>query len=153
MIKISDLLNKDVIKANLEAGDKKGVLKELVDLLYESGKVKDKDKVLKVLLEREALGSTGIGEGVAIPHGKLDNLDKIVAAFGRSLEGVDFGSLDNQPAHLFFLFLAPKDSAGDHLKVLAKISRLLKNTLFREALLTAKDTDEIMNKIREEESR
>ncbi len=99
----------------------------------------DQDGVLEVLVERERLGSTGIGDGVAIPHGKLADIDNLLLSFGRSRAGVDFDSLDGKPAHLFFLVVAPDRSAGVHLKALARISRLLKSHVVRKELLEAKD--------------
>jgi len=104
-----------------------------------------------VLIERERLGSTGIGGGVGIPHGKLDDLQSIVLGFGRSRGGVDFESLDGKSTHIFFLLLAPQNSAGLHLKLLARISRLLKKGLFKERLLQALDRDEIYHAIKEED--
>jgi PTS system nitrogen regulatory IIA component len=94
---------------------------------------------MEVLIERERLGSTGIGDGIAIPHGKLANLDELLLSFGRSVSGVDFDSLDGKPAHLFFLVVAPENSAGTHLKALARISRLLKSNVVRRELMEAKD--------------
>ena len=103
----------------------------------------DLKTLMDVLIERERLGSTGIGDGIAIPHGKLNNLDKLLLSFGRSLAGVDFDSLDGKPAHLFFLVVAPENSAGAHLKTLARISRLLKSNAVRRDLMEAKDTQAI----------
>jgi nitrogen PTS system EIIA component len=150
-MKVLDYLPEEVIEADLKSDTKIGVLKELVQLLFNNHQVKDTNKALEVLLEREKLGSTGIGDGVAIPHAKYNDIKTLVAAFGRSREGVNFESLDNKPAHLFFLFLAPENSATLHLKILARISRLLKKTSFREALMQAEGGKEIFQAIADEE--
>jgi len=150
-MKVLDYLPEEVIEADLKSDTKIGVLKELVQLLVNNHQIKDTNKALEVLLEREKLGSTGIGDGVAIPHAKFNDIKTLVAAFGRSREGVDFESLDNKPAHLFFLFLAPENSATLHLKILARISRLLKKTAFREALMQANGREEIFQTIADEE--
>ncbi|MGA1875538.1 MAG: PTS sugar transporter subunit IIA [bacterium] len=150
-MKILDFLPMGVIEADLKARTKIEVLKELVLSLVKNNLVRDTDKALEVLLEREKLGSTGVGDGVAIPHAKFNGVKDLVAVFGRSLGGIDFESLDNKPAHLFFLFLAPENSAALHLKVLARISRLLKKPDFRESLMRAKDREAIYKAIAEEE--
>jgi len=149
-MKILEALNKNAIIDDLKAEDKKGVLEELVSPLVETTGV-DQETLVKVLIERERLGSTGIGGGVGIPHGKLDDLQSIVLGFGRSRGGVDFESLDGKSTHIFFLLLAPENSAGLHLKLLARISRLLKKGLFKERLLQALDRDEIYHAIKEED--
>jgi PTS system nitrogen regulatory IIA component len=104
-------------------------------------------------MDREGLGSTGIGEGVAIPHGKIPGIDRLVAVFGRSPAGVQFASLDGKPARLFFLILAPENSAGMHLKALARISRLLKDPRFRERLLAAEGAEGLSQVLREADER
>lgn len=154
-MKIMDFLNEKAIEDNLISKDKKEVTRELVELLIQAKeiKAKDKEKIVKILLERESLGSTGIGQGIAIPHGKTEGVRRIVAAFGRSLFGIDFASLDREPVYLFFLILAPADSVGAHLKALARISRLLKNKNFRQALKEAKDEGELLNIIKCEDKR
>jgi PTS system nitrogen regulatory IIA component len=150
-MKILDYLPMEVIEADLKAKTKIEVLKELVLSLVKNGLVKDTDQALEVLLEREKLGSTGVGDGVAIPHAKFNGVKNLVAVFGRSVGGIDFESLDNKPAHLFFLFLAPENSAALHLKVLDRISRLLKKPDFRESLMRARDREEIYKAIIKEE--
>ena len=107
----------------------------------------------EVITEREKLGSTGIGEGVAIPHGKLKNIGNLLISFGRSREGVDFDSMDGKPAHLFFLLIAPEESVGVHLKTLARISKLLKSQDVRKRLLDAETAEEIFSVITEEEEK
>ncbi|MEW6380090.1 MAG: PTS sugar transporter subunit IIA [bacterium] len=150
-MRVLDYLPEEVIEADLKAETKMGVLRELVQLLVNNNQVRNADKALEVLLEREKLGSTGIGDGVAIPHAKFSDIKTLVAAFGRSRKGINFESLDNKPAHLFFLFLAPENSAPLHLKILARISRLLKKTTFREALMQAKSGRDIYQAIADEE--
>ncbi|RLB08152.1 MAG: PTS sugar transporter subunit IIA [Deltaproteobacteria bacterium] len=150
-MKIIDILDKNCIIEELASQDKKGALEELVSVLVDNDRLKDKEKALQVLLEREKLGSTGIGDGIAIPHGKLKGIKGIICSFGRSKNGIDFQSLDGKPTHLFFLLLAPEDSAGEHLKALARLSRLLKDTQFRERLMEAKTKEEIYSIIAEED--
>jgi PTS system nitrogen regulatory IIA component len=150
-MRIIDILSKDSIVENLTSRSKKEVIQELVKALPK-GRY-DSDKLVQILLEREKLGSTGIGDGVAIPHGKLGDIDKLMASFGRSKKGVDFDALDGSPTHLFFLLVAPENSAGIHLKALAKISRLFKDGQFRNALMSAKDKEEIYDIIKEEDEK
>ena len=152
-MKIMDFLNKNAITTNLKAQDKEGVIRELVDLLAGAGDIADKEDLIKAILAREALGSTGIGQGIGIPHAKSQNVKELVAAFGLSKSGVDFDSLDGEPAYIFFLLLAPEESAGPHLKALARISRMLKDKYFRELLRKAKDESEILRIIQEEDSK
>ncbi len=146
-MKLSELFNEDNIVADLNAGDKKGVLEELVEAVINHESSVEKHALVKVLLERERLGSTGIGDGVAIPHGKYHGVAQPLVSFGRSRKGVDFESMDGQPAHLFFLLVAPENSANVHLKVLATIARILKNSSFRKALMEAPSGGEIYDKI------
>lgn len=149
-MKILDVLPKEAILADLKAVDKKGVLEELVVPVANLSGVNHEDLV-KVLMERERLGSTGIGEGIGIPHGKVKNLDSLILVFGLSRKGVDFDSMDGLPAHIFFLLITPENSTGLHLKLLARISRILKNDPFKEKLLHATSPDEIYSIIKEEE--
>jgi PTS system nitrogen regulatory IIA component len=132
-----------MIVSRLTSSDKAGVLRELVRVLAQAEKEVDEQRMLEILLERESLGSTGIGEGVAIPHGKSKDVKKLLASFGRSLPGIDFQSMDGKPAHLFFLLVAPENSAGIHLKALARISRLMKDQIFRKRLMEANSSEEI----------
>ena len=142
-MKICDVLHKDAILADLRAQNKKGILEELVAPVADIAEVQQEDLV-RVLLERERLGSTGIGGGIGIPHGKMKNLENLVLGFGLSRKGVDFESLDGKPAHIFFLLVTPENSTGLHLKLLARISRILKNETFKNRLLEAGDRDEIL---------
>jgi PTS system nitrogen regulatory IIA component len=151
-MKISEILGKDLLVPHLQSKNKKGVLEELAGVLVARGKLRDLDQVVEVLLDREKLGSTGIGDGIAIPHGKIKDLSGVVASFGRSPEGVDFESLDQKPAHLFFLLVAPENSAGVHLKALARISRLLKDPSFRKRLMEAGNEEELFQIISEEDA-
>ena len=149
---ITDILNEDSIIAELTSRDKKGVLEELVSVLVEHGRLHDKERPVQVLLERERLGSTGIGDGIAIPHGKLKEIKGIVCSFGRTKAGIDFQSIDEKPAHLFFLLLAPEDSASEHLQALARLSRLLKDDQLRRRLMEANPKEEIYRIIAEEDA-
>ncbi|MBW1866005.1 MAG: PTS sugar transporter subunit IIA, partial [Deltaproteobacteria bacterium] len=126
------------------------ILEELVSPLVETTGI-DQEILVKVLIERERLGSTGIGGGVGIPHGKLDDLKSITLGVGISRRGVDFESMDGNPTHIFFLLLTPENSTGLHLKLLARVSRLLKKGPFKERLLQALDRDEIYRAISEED--
>lgn len=150
-MKILDFLCREAITADLTSQTKKEVLNELVELLAKAKKVKNVSEVVKTLTEREQLGSTGIGQGVAIPHGKTDSVSEIVAAFGISKKGIEFDALDGEPVYLVFLLLAPLDAAGTHLKALAKISRLLKDRFFRQALREAQSPEEVIKIIEEED--
>ena len=150
-MKISELLNPQAIVADLKATGKDAALSELTDALLTVTPLLRRDDVLQVLQERERLGSTGIGDGVAIPHGKLKGMPELMLAFGRSKAGVDFESMDGQPAHLFFLLLAPEESVGVHLKALARISKLLKDVEVRQQMLDATDSEQIYKLICERE--
>jgi len=151
-MKILDVLDKEAILVDLKSDDKKGVLEELVTPAARIAGV-NHEEVMRVLLDREQLGSTGIGGGIGIPHGKLKGLKSLVLGFGLSRKGVDFESIDGKPTHIFFLLVTPENSTGLHLKLLARISRILKNDLFKERLLEAIDRDEILSIIKEEDDR
>lgn len=142
-MKISELLNPQAVVAEMKAVSKEAALSELTDALLEVAPGLRRDDVLHVLKEREQLGSTGIGDGVAIPHGKLKGIPELMLAFGRSRGGVDFESMDGQPAHLFFLLVAPEESVGVHLKTLARISKLLKDVDVRQQMLDAENAEQI----------
>jgi nitrogen PTS system EIIA component len=153
MAMIRDMLHHDLIINEIGAKDKIGVIREFAQLLCSTGRLSDEEAVVHVLMEREALGSTGIGDGVAIPHGKLPNITDMVVAFGRSSAGIDFDSMDAKPVHLFFLLVTPEDKPGDHLRALARISRILKNPDLREKLKLASERDEILRMIYEEDGK
>jgi len=142
-MKLSELLTPECIISDLKAHDKKGALEELSQIITEQEPTLNKGSLLQILLERERLGSTGIGEGIALPHGKVEKLNRLMVSFGRSIEGLGFDSVDDQPAYLLFLLVAPENSAGVHLQALAKISRILKDSNFRQRLMQAKSREEI----------
>lgn len=150
-IRVLDFLSADAIAVDLAATSKKAVLDELVGLLAKQGKIKDTQATVNVLLEREKLGSTGIGQGIAIPHAKTDQVKEVIAAFGLSRRGVAFDSLDGDPVHLFIILVAPPDAAALHLKALARISRLLKDKFFRQSLRDVKDKNEVLRIIKQED--
>ena len=149
-MKILDNLNQKAIISKLHATDKNGVLNELSTALAEASGG-NQEEMMRVLLDRERLGSTGIGGGIAIPHGKMNSLDSLLMAFGRSRKGVNFETMDGKPAHMFFLLLAPQDSTGGHLKMLARISQLLKDSVFKERLMNAVDQRELYAAFEEED--
>jgi PTS system nitrogen regulatory IIA component len=149
-MKILDVLPKEAIIADLKARDKQGVLKELVTPIASLTDL-ESDRILRVLMERERLGSTGIGNGIGIPHGKLKELENLILGFGLSRRGVDFESMDGRPTHIFFTLVTPENSTGLHLKLLARISKILKHDPFRERLLRAADREEIYTIIQEED--
>jgi PTS system nitrogen regulatory IIA component len=134
-MRVADILTADLIIPNLRSTTKAEVLQELAQYLASKRPEIKAEQLLTVLLDRERLGTTAIGEGIAIPHGKLPGLKGVMAVFGRSLTGIDCHSLDGQPTKLFFLLVAPDESAGLHLKALARVSRLLKERAFRDRLL------------------
>jgi PTS system nitrogen regulatory IIA component len=145
-MRILDVLTQDAIVPDLRARDKKEVLEQLVQPVAARTGTSAKDLV-RVLMERERLGSTGIGGGIGIPHGKLRNLDTLVLGVGLSRQGVDFDSLDGRPTHIFFLLITPENSTGLHLKLLARISRILKNEPFKEQLMAAGDAEAVWTAI------
>jgi nitrogen PTS system EIIA component len=152
-MKIADILSPKMVIADLKGATKPDVLNELAKALatnYPEIKLAD---LTAVLAERERLGSTAIGDGIAIPHGKLRGVMKIIGAFGRHAQGVDFDSLDGEPSQIFFVLVAPEDSASLHLKALARVSRLLKEASFRGHLLAAKDSAELYTLIEEEDNK
>jgi PTS system nitrogen regulatory IIA component len=150
-MKICQYLTPDLIVPDLKALNKEGVLSELADWIAAHVSGLKAEEVLQVLLDRERLGSTGIGEGFAIPHGKLKTLEQMIIAFGRSSQGISFDSLDGKAAYYFFVLIAPEDSAGLHLKALAKISRFLKNSAFKEGLSRASDREALHKVIQEQD--
>jgi PTS system nitrogen regulatory IIA component len=150
---ITDILTPDMVLPDLSADSKSAVLRELAAKLCTRHSTMKPERLAAILNERERLGSTAIGDGIAIPHGKIDGIGAIVGVFGRSLRGVDFDSLDGKPTHLFFLLVAPEEAASLHLKALARVSRLLKNATFREQLMSAPDSAEIYRLIKEEDEK
>jgi len=142
-MKILDVLDKEAILVDLEATDKIGILNELVVPAARITGMAHSDMV-KVLMERERLGSTGIGGGIGIPHGKLKHLERLVLGFGLSRRGVDFESMDGRPTHLFFLLITPEHATDLHLKLLARVSRLLKKDSLKEMLMKATSADDVI---------
>lgn len=152
-MRVVDILKEELIVPQLQSQTKTEVLRELAFHLAEHHPEINPEQLVTVLLERERLGTTAIGEGIAIPHGKLPGLNGVVAAFGRSVKGVDCQSLDGAPTKIFFLLVAPEDSAGIHLKALARVSRLLKDRGFRERLLSVEAQAELHRVICEEDAK
>ncbi len=149
-MKILEVMSKEAILDDLKSQNKKGILEELVVPLASTTGLNSEDLV-RVLMERERLGSTGIGGGIGIPHGKIKDLESLVLGFGLSRNGINFESIDGEPTHIFFVLITPEDSTGLHLKLLARISRILKNDHFKERLLNAADRDELFEIIKQED--
>lgn len=152
-MKIKQILNRESVVASLQAQTKEAILTELAALLAPRCPEVAPTEIVHVLAEREKLGSTGIGNGIAIPHGKISGLTQIVSGFGRSPTGIPFDSQDGKPTHIFFVLLAPENAASLHLKALARLSRLLKDLHFRNKLLEAKDEDELFQSILDEDEK
>ena len=152
-MKVTEILSPEMVLPDLKGTTKDQVLRELAAGLAAKFPDINFEELASVLSERERLGSTAIGDGIAIPHGKMRGVTKIIGAFGRHRGGVDFDSLDGNPTHIFFVLVAPEDSASLHLKALARVSRLLKDDEFRKRLINAADAAEIYKLIREEDSK
>ena len=146
-MKLFEIIDEDNVMPDLKCSDKKGVLEELAGLISDHDPSIDKTALIKVLVERERLGTTGIGDGVAIPHGKLSGVKRPVISFGRCKNGLDFDSIDGQPAYLFCLLVAPENSSGIHLQVLARIAKILKSSTFRQRLMEANTRKELYQAI------
>jgi len=152
-MKIVDLIKPEMILSSLSATSKPKIIRELAEYLAERHNDVPEKELARVLIDREALASTAIGEGVAIPHGKLSTVAEIVACIGRAKAGVDFDSMDGQPTYLFFVLVAPENSTGAHLKALARISRVFKDDGFRSRLLAAPDAESMYAVIAEEDAK
>jgi nitrogen PTS system EIIA component len=152
-MKVVDFLAPDAIVPSLSGTSKGAVLAELASFLAERQPRIDVPTLRRVLEEREQLASTAIGDGIAIPHGKLDTLDRLVGALGRSVAGLDCDSIDGKPTHLLFMLVAPTNSAGIHLKALARLSRLFRDAAFRQKLLDAPDSATMYRTIAEEDAK
>jgi PTS system nitrogen regulatory IIA component len=152
-MKIVDYLKEEWVIPDLKGTDKRSILKELASVLVEPCQVASAEELLQVLLEREKLGSTGIGEGIAIPHGRLKKLKRFFISFGRSIKGVDFDSIDRGPSRLFFLVMAPENSAVDNLKLLSRIVTLLRDTSFKKQLMEVPSRKDIFRIISEEDEK
>jgi PTS system nitrogen regulatory IIA component len=148
-----DYLREEWVIPDLQGTDKRSILRELSNVLVKPCQVASAEELLQVLLDREKLGSTGIGEGIAIPHGRLKKLKKFFISFGRSTAGVDFDSIDRSPSQLFFLVMAPENSAVDNLKLLGRIVTLLKDSSFKKRLLEASSQKELFKIIAEEDEK
>ena len=144
-MEVHEFINQDLIKMNLLSQDKDSVIEEMIDIMVENGIVTDKEEVVKKAMEREAKGTTGVGKGVAIPHVKSEAVERPAVAFGRSAEGIDYGSMDEKPSYLFFLITVPEESHDEHLQLLAKLSRNLVHDEFRDSLLEAESDEEVMD--------
>jgi len=152
-MKIMDILVREAVILDLSSHAKRDVLAEMAHNLAAAEPGLDERRLLEVLLERESLQSTGIGEGVAIPHGKLPGLKRLIASFARSRAGVDFESIDGLRTQLFFLLVVPEHSGGQHLKALARISRFFRDAAFRKALLEAERIEDVFRSIEEEDAK
>ena len=150
---ISEALRETCVIADLKGETKEEILRELVFSLKEIGLIEHVEEAVKVILDREKLGSTGIGDGVAIPHGKMKKLQNVLCAFGRSSKGIDFGAVDGQPVRIFFLLLAPEESTGLHLKMLSRISRIVRDASFRKKLMEEVNTLQVYKDIVEEDKK
>jgi PTS system nitrogen regulatory IIA component len=151
-MKIMDFLSQDTIIVDLKATDKKSAIIELTEVLKNNKKIRNSEDIINIVLEREKLGSTGIGQGVAIPHGKTDLLQEQIGVLGISRKGIEFNSLDGEPVHIIFLLVGPIEVAGQHLKALSRISRLFKDKFLRQAIKEAKTTQEVVKLIQQEDA-
>jgi len=141
---ITELLSVNLIKLELSSKTKEDVIKEMVTILDENGKLLDVDKYLQAVLDREKEFSTGIGMGIAIPHGKSSGVKEPALVFGRSAVGIDYQSMDDELAHIFFLIAVPEESSNEHLKILGQISRKLMHKELRDSLMKAVSAEEII---------
>jgi nitrogen PTS system EIIA component len=144
---MKDVLKESCVIADLKGTSKKEILSELARSFKDAGLIRDVDGAVDVIFEREKLGSTGIGEGIAIPHGKMKGIDRILCAFGRSKKGVDFDAVDGKPVHIFFLLLAPEESVGLHIQMLSRISRILRDEGFRRHLIEEAENNDLYTDI------
>ncbi|HPP66826.1 MAG TPA: PTS sugar transporter subunit IIA [bacterium] len=152
-MKISEFISEKEIIIGMKATEKDAAIDELLQVLEKNGLLQDRKPVLETLLEREKLGSTGIGQGIAVPHAKTDQVKNLVCALGTSHKGVNFDSLDGEPVYIIFLVLAASGATGIHLKALAKIARLLKDKVFRNSLTASKTPQEAYQILKEDEDR
>jgi len=152
-MRIEEVLKESCVIDSMTGKTKRDILSELVGALKRTGLIDDVEKVVGIILDREKLGSTGIGDGVAIPHGKMKGIHNFLCVFGRSIEGVDFDAVDRKPVHIFFLLLAPENSASLHLKMLSRISKILRDPSFRKRLIELGDAKEIYRDIVDEDKK
>jgi len=153
MVKLSQILDVKCIKLGLNSKRKKDVIKEMVDLIYQAGKIKDPRKVEHNIMEREKMGTTGIGGGIAIPHIMTKETSQTIMALGRKKEGVNFDAIDGQPVQLIFLLIGPRGEESTHLKLLCKLSRFLHNTRFKNALMEAEKEEDVLNIFNQQEEK
>lgn len=151
-MKIMSFLDPKCVILPVKGKDKKSIIRELIDILERHHRVKNKEEAFKSVMEREKLGSTGVGLGVAIPHGRTSAVDKLVGALGISPEGVDFESLDGEPVHFIFLILSPLDATGDYLRAISRVARFFKDKFFRETLKNVSSVEEAIKIIKQEDS-
>ncbi len=147
-----DIVNEKAITTNLQALEKESVIEELIDLLVNAGKVKDRTQAIQDVIEREKKGSTGLEKGIAVPHAKTSAVDTLSMAIGISKDGVDFNAVDGEYSYIFFMLLAPPGSSGPHVAALAEIARLVQPPLIREKLKNASSTQEVINIIAQYEN-
>lgn len=152
-MRLVDILSDDHVLIPLKSHEKQEIIEEMVDHLHEKKKIGNRDKILRAILDRERVMSTGVGDHVAIPHGKAEGVNDIVASLGITDADVDFHSIDNKPVRLIFLLVGPPDKTGPHLKALSRISRLMHREEFRSRLLHSTTAKEVMKIIQEEEEK
>jgi len=152
-MKLKDILSENLIKVPLASREKRQVIEEMVEMLATAQRIKSKDEVLKAILDREAVMSTGVGDGVAIPHGKADAAPEIVAALGIAHAPVEFDAIDDKPVNLVWLLVGPPHQTGPHLKALSRISRLVHKPDFRERLVAASNAADAFGAISREEDK
>jgi fructose-specific phosphotransferase system IIA component len=145
-----DLISPEVVKVPLSAADKYGVIDELIQVLADAGKIGDKARVVDAIHRREALGSTGLEYGIAVPHAKTEEVKEITVAIGIAPQGIEFDAIDGKPSKLFFLILAAPDQSGPHIEALAEIAKLSKSKGFLEALIHASSAQEVVDLFRED---
>ena len=148
-MQLVDVLKENMIFLNFEANNKEEAIEKFINSLEKTGTIKEPNALKDALLEREKLGTTGIGQGIAMPHARSSAIKDLTVAFFRSEKGIDFKSMDSEPVHLVFLLLAPVTAGGPYLKLLAKISRLLRGDDFRTALMEAKDVSSVLQIIQD----
>ena len=152
-MKLIDILSENTVRIPLQNTEKNKIISEMVDILHQVHNFEDPEIVINAVLEREKIMSTGVGDGVAIPHGKADGVKELVASFGVTKEDVDFASIDNKPVRLIFLLVGPQNLTGPHLKALSRISRLMHNGKFRQKLINAKSSTEVLEALGKEEAK
>ncbi len=148
-MRLTDIIKIDCVRVPLESLDKQGALFELVDLLAETGRIGDPEALKEAVWEREVTRTTGIGYGLAIPHGKSDSCDRLVMAVGKPSEPIDFNAIDGQPVSVIFLLASPPDQTGAHIQALARVSRLMTDSAFREQVMAASDSETLFGLISE----